>query len=155
MTYDDARENGIEHERVDLRGLVPAEELITRLREEADALFIPMSFDPSDRSNMENAFPSKLTDCTAAGLPLLIYGPAYCSAVKWAKENPGTAEIVEAEGQSLLTEAVQRLVHVPTRLTLAERALAVGKKYFAHGVAQEMFLKALVTSNTDRKRVAR
>lgn len=155
LTCDDARENGIEHERVELCGLVPAEELITRLREEADALFIPMSFDPSERSNMENAFPSKLTDCTAAGLPLLIYGPAYCSAVKWARENPGSAEIVEAEGQSLLTEAIKRLVHVPTRLTLGERALAVGKKYFAHGVAQEMFLNALVTSNTEHTRVGR
>ena len=65
----------------------------------------------SDRINMEMAFPSKLADCTATGLPLLIYGPAYCSAVTWARENPGVAEVVETEGA--LSDAITHWHKIP------------------------------------------
>jgi hypothetical protein len=61
-----------------------------------------MSFNAVDRANMEISFPSKLTDYTAVGLPLLIYGPHYCSAVQWARENPGVAEVVTADNAETL-----------------------------------------------------
>ena len=112
-------------------GLVRSAELLRHLREEADALFVPMSFAESDRANMELAFPSKLADYTATGLPLLIYGPNYCSAVAWARENPGVAEIV-ADTEDLST-AVARLANDPEhRTALGARALQVGREYFNH-----------------------
>jgi hypothetical protein len=115
-----------------------------RLRDEVDALFVPMSFDESERSNMEMAFPSKLADCTAVGLPLLIYGPGYCSAVRWAKENAGVAEVVEA--QDGLGGVVQRLASdAERRLTFGKRALEVGEKYFAHEAVQAVFNRAIVS----------
>ena len=126
----------------DIRGLVPADELLIHLREEADALFVPMSFDPSDRANMELAFPSKLADYTATGLPLLIYGPPYCSAVAWARENEGVAEIVESEPD--LKNAIERLAHNPThRQNLGQRALDTGGKYFSYDQVQQTFIRAL------------
>src|SRR5687768_11770515 len=112
------------------------------LREEADALFVPMSFDESDRANMEMAFPSKLADYTATGLPLLIYGPTYCSAVVWARENPGVAEIVIASEE--LPTAVEHLSKDPNhRMTLGKRALEVGRQYFTHDRVQQVFQSAL------------
>ena len=78
---------GLRLPNVEMRGLVTFWNLINCCRAEADFLFVPMSFDRQDRANMELSFPSKLADYTAAGLPLLICGPPYCSATRWAKEN--------------------------------------------------------------------
>jgi hypothetical protein len=123
-------------------GLLSASDLLVRLREEADALFVPMSFDSYDASNMETAFPSKLADYTAAGLPLLIYGPSYCSAVAWARENPGVAEVVEVE--DALPNAIDRLAKdADHRVALGKRALEVGRQYFAHKRVQQAFHQAL------------
>ena len=96
LTPEQARQLGLDLPNVTVGGLLSWPNLITRLREQADALVVPMSFEACDRSNMEIAFPSKLADCTAVGVPLVIYGPEYCSAVRWARENAGVAEVVDA-----------------------------------------------------------
>lgn len=126
----------------DVRGLLPATELLPILRDEADALFVPMSFDTADRNNMEMAFPSKLADYTATGLPLLIYGPTYCSAVIWARENSGVAKVVDSEPD--LRDAITDLAHNPdTRIALGRRALIAGRQYFTHDRAQQIFHQSL------------
>jgi glycosyltransferase involved in cell wall biosynthesis len=131
LTTESAQQVGLNDPNTKICGLLTSDELLARLREEADALFVPMSFAASDRNNMELAFPSKLADCTATGLPLLIYGPAYCSAVTWARENPGVAEVVESE--AALGDAVTSLAQHPEhRLALGTKALEVGRQYFSH-----------------------
>lgn len=140
LTADEARQVGLNN--AEIRGLLTASELMTCLRAEADALFAPMSFDAADRTNMEMAFPSKLADYTAIGLPLLIYGPTYCSAVAWARENPGVAEVVETESD--LSQAIKRLANNPEhRTTLGTRALEAGRAYFTHDRAQHVFHQSL------------
>ena len=140
LTPDEANRIGLDD--AETCGLLSANDLLMRLRAEADALFVPMSFDASDRDNMEMAFPSKLADCTATGVPLLIYGPSYCSAVAWARENEGVAEVVESESD--LGKAVERLANDPAiRVRLGKRALEVGRRYFAHEHVQEVFRRAL------------
>lgn len=142
LTPELARQNGLDSPGTEIRGLLSASDLLRCLREETDCLFVPMSFDASDRDNMELAFPSKLADYTATGLPLLIYGPGYCSAVSWARENQGVAEVVEAEKE--LVESVERLANDPAlRITLGKRALEVGRQYFSHARVQQVFHQAL------------
>jgi glycosyltransferase involved in cell wall biosynthesis len=142
LTPDAARQVGLDDPNTQVCGLLSWSDLMARLRDEADALFVPMSFDAADRSNMEMAFPSKLADCTATGLPLVIYGPNYCSVVTWARENSGIAEVVEAETQ--LGEAVNRLANDPQhRVSLGQRALDVGREYFTHERVQQVFYRAL------------
>jgi glycosyltransferase involved in cell wall biosynthesis len=137
-----ARQVGLADANIEVCGLLSWSDLMVRLREEAHALFVPMSFDACDRANMEMAFPSKLADYTATGLPLLIYGPAYCSAVTWARENPGVAEVVDCEDE--LAGAVKRLSSDPLyRVTLGKRALDVGRGYFAHERVRQLFHQAL------------
>jgi glycosyltransferase involved in cell wall biosynthesis len=142
LTSAAAHQAGLNDPNTKVCGLLAATELLSRLREEADALFVPMSFEASDRPNMEMAFPSKLADYTATGLPLLIYGPAYCSAVIWARENPGVAEIVDLKDE--LAATVERLANDPgKRVALGKRALEVGRRYFTHERAQQVFHRAL------------
>ncbi|HJU93401.1 MAG TPA: glycosyltransferase [Pyrinomonadaceae bacterium] len=142
LTSGAAREAGFEPQHTEVCGLLSWSDLMARLRDEADAVFVPMSFDASDRTNMEMAFPSKLADSTATGLPLLIYGPTYCSAAVWAREIQDVAEVVEAESQ--LGEAIKRLANDPAhRVSLGRRALEVGREYFTHDRVQEVFSAAL------------
>src|SRR6185369_7553046 len=138
LTPDVAERIGLDDPQTEICGLLSAVDLLKRLREEASALFVPMSFDASDRANMEMAFPSKLADYTATGVPLLIYGPSYCSAVAWARENPGVAEVVEAEPD--LPSAVAKLATSPDhRIALGKRALNIGREYFSHARVQQRF----------------
>ena len=96
----------------------------------------------SDRANMEMAFPSKLADYTATGVPLLIYGPSYCSAIAWARENPGVAELVENEPD--LAPAIELLATNPDhRIALGKRALDSGREYFTHARVQQRFHQSL------------
>lgn len=137
LTVDVAQQIGLNDSNTEIRGLLTSDQLQVRLREEADALFVPMSFSETDRPNMEMAFPSKLADCTATGVPLVIYGPAYCSAVMWARENPGVAEVVETE--TALGDAIAKLANDPAhKLALGSRALDVGRQYFSHTRVQQI-----------------
>jgi glycosyltransferase involved in cell wall biosynthesis len=147
LTAEGAREVGLDRAQTIVRGLVDAGELMQRLREEADALFVPMSFDPADSANMELAFPSKLADCTAIGLPLLIYGPSYCSAVRWARENVGVGEVVTTDLKPDLAAAIVRLAKDPTlRFVLGKRAIEVGREYFAYEKVRQVFHRTLSLS---------
>ncbi|HEU4836374.1 MAG TPA: hypothetical protein VFS90_18235, partial [Pyrinomonadaceae bacterium] len=142
LTEIEAQQVGLTHRNTRIGGLLSSTELLKRLREEADGLFVPMSFAASDRANMEMAFPSKLADYTATGVPLLIYGPSYCSAVAWARENAGVAEVVEAESE--LATAVAQLANNPDhRLALGKRALDIGRQYFTHARVQQIFYQFL------------
>jgi glycosyltransferase involved in cell wall biosynthesis len=148
VTESKAAAFGLRRSNITLGGQLPSAQLIERLKNEADVMFLPMSFAPRDRQNMEISFPSKLTDYTLTGLPLLIVGPNYCSAVRWAKENPGVAEVVETVESALLQAAVDRLVeNVAYRQQLAACALKVGRTYFSHETAQATFLSALSSSH--------
>jgi glycosyltransferase involved in cell wall biosynthesis len=147
LTREAAREVGLDRPQTVVRGLLNAGELMQALRDEADALFVPMSFDPVDTANMELAFPSKLADCTAIGLPLVIYGPPYCSAVRWARENVGVGEVVTTDLKSDLAAAIGRLANEPAlRVALGKRALEVGREYFAYDKVRQVFTRALSTS---------
>jgi len=129
---------------IEFGGLLTSRSLIENLRERADVLFVPMSFSIHHRANMELSFPSKLTDYSAAGLPLLIYGPQYCSAVRWALANAPVAEVVAQEGREALTWALKRLANNPThRVQLAQAAIVAGDYYFSHEAAYKVFRAAL------------
>ena len=91
----DLKRWGLDRQNVFPQGLTDPAQLISRLRNEADFVFVPMAFDAEGADyNMRVSFPSKLVDYTAAGLPLLVWGPAYCSAVRWAQLHAPVADVV-------------------------------------------------------------
>jgi len=144
LTVDQAATGGLDRPNIEIRGLLRANELIEQLRSNVDVLLIPMSFASGDRSNMELGFPSKLTDYTAVGVPLLILGPPYCSAVKWGRENLDCAEVIDSDDQNSLESIIQRLAtDAEHRLRLAKAALAVGSRFFSHEAAQTKFYATL------------
>lgn len=120
-----------ETKNVSLRGRVSSHDLIAICRAGADVVYIPMSYRPEDRQTVELGFPSKLADATAMGLPLLIDGPSYCSAVRWARENDDCAEIVTEESPNAIRNALDRLQSASRRVELAIKSTAVGNRCFS------------------------
>lgn len=143
ITEEQAQRDGLLLQNVKRCGLVPAEHFIERIRAEADVLFVPMSFARQDQANMSLCFPSKLTDYTAAGLPLLIYGPAYSSAVCWAQDNPGVAEVISTEEPNDYSEVLQRLTSVDCRQKMVFITHEVGRKYFSNKAVGNVFINSI------------
>ena len=141
----------MEGSHVSVRPVVPFGELFEGLRRDADVLFVPMSFAAEDAPNMRAGFPSKIADYTAVGLPLLIWGPPYCSAVRWARENSGAAEVVDEPAAAALRISVTRLMRdAQYRRSLAEAALHKGREFFAHDAAVEKFQRLIARSAPGR-----
>lgn len=135
---------GLDRPNIAARPVVRTEDLVYRLREDADVLVAPMSFDSRDRTNIEVAFPSKLADYTATGLPILVWGPPYCSAVRWSEEQGHVAAVVkEPSIEALLTVVRPLLTDGAYRVSLGERALAVGARLFTYDAALREFRGAL------------
>jgi hypothetical protein len=142
--YQGAAVHGyLQEPNIELRGKVSSEELIRQCRNEAHAMFIPMSYHEKHRLNMKIAFPSKLADSTAIGLPLVIDGPEYCSAVRWARQNPGVAEVVTSQDVNLLIAAISRLQDRAYRYRLAAEAISRGIQYFARERAVKLLYAKL------------
>lgn len=129
---------------IEARPAVPSPVLVETLRNEADVLFLPMSHHRRWRENMALAFPSKLADYTAAGLPILIAAPEYSSAAQWTKENPGAALLVTSPETSAIKNALQKIAADPAlRMTLARGAIDAGNKCFTAARAHETFVSGI------------
>ncbi|MEM7035136.1 MAG: glycosyltransferase [Chloroflexota bacterium] len=138
----------LDADNINAHPFIPYKELLPTLRAEADALFVPMSFEPNEKLNMSIAFPTKIADYTMTGLPLLIYGPSYCSAVQWAKENPGVAEIATKTDGSDLIPAVQKLADPHYRHELGCQGLKIGRSYFSHNSVTGKYYQAIQAVST-------
>lgn len=126
------------------RGMLPYRALLEALRAEADLLFVPMSFDPKHRANMSLSFPSKLADYTLTGLPMLVRGPGESSAVRWARENPGVAVVLDERAPTLLASTLRVLETDREQLVrLGLRALQVGEHCFSYANGKQKFFNAV------------
>jgi glycosyltransferase involved in cell wall biosynthesis len=135
---------GLALPNVTFAGLLPPSELLIRMRLDADVLFAPMSFADAERANMRMGFPTKLPDYTATGLPLLIWGPPDCSAVRWARENDGVAALATTDDRASIDAAVDRLVRdAGYRQRLAAEARRIGDRDFSAAAAHATLHRAL------------
>lgn len=132
------------------QGFFPAQEMGERLGRTAHALFLPASFEPRERDDISTLFPSKLADYTAIGLPVIVWGPPYSSAARWARENPGATVCVTDPDRAPVGEALKRLFGDADHATqVAEAAIAAGRRYFELAAAQNIFHKALQAGPRD------
>lgn len=145
LTQEAANQIGLDRTNVSINPIIPSHILMQKLRESADVMFAPMDFDDKYKTHVKLCFPSKLTDYTAIGLPILIWGPSYCSAVRWAQENPGVAEVVNTKNVRDLEVAVNNLVNHPKhRYQLGLNALVKGHDYFDYDVVVQKFYQSII-----------
>jgi glycosyltransferase involved in cell wall biosynthesis len=90
--------------------LSPPEAAWRALLDRCDALLQPYLNPPGGHHlQYQTHFPSKLGDCLALGIPLLITGPADASGVKWCLDHPGTALCVVDPRPERLKDALKTL----------------------------------------------
>ena len=121
--------------------------LINMLNKTVDILFCPQSFSKEERPAMEINFPSKLTDYTAAGRPLLFWAPDYSSSIAWAKEAAGVACVVTQDDDDAMLTAIESLRNDDLRMQLAEAAIRHGAEYFAAERTFSKFASVLISGS--------
>jgi glycosyltransferase involved in cell wall biosynthesis len=141
---------GLDLPNVSAIGFIPDEEFHERLRRDVDVLVVPMSFAPGHETDVQLSFPSKLADYTATGLPLMVWGPPYASAVRWARDHGGCADVTDTTADDALAAAVQRLEDPAWRRRLGSLALTVGNDMFTREHVVATFHRILHA--TDRRR---
>ena len=135
---------GLNLANVRLVGFFPAAEMGDRVAASSDMLFLPASFDPRERVNVSTLFPSKLADYTAVGLPVLVWGPGYSSAARWAADNPGATALVTDPNPGALRDAVERLATDPDYASrVAADGIAAGRRDFDADSVFARFLDAI------------
>ena len=123
-------------------GFIPSNELTESLQQFQAALVV-MSFSPSHRRRMATSFPSKMIDATQVGLPVVIWGPEYCSAVKWAR-NGERALCVTDPNPSAIRAALEELASSPAEQErLAKSSREAAATDFNHERIQTQFIDAL------------
>jgi hypothetical protein len=125
-------------------GFFPAHEMAEQVGRTAHALLLPASFEPEERRDASSLFPSKLADYTGIGLPVVVWGPEYSSAARWARENPEAAVLVMTPEAKGLAAPLTRLRDDPAHARkLAEGAISAGLRYFDPSSVRSKFFSAL------------
>jgi hypothetical protein len=129
---------------LEVRPPLPSAQLIQTLRHEADVLFCPSSYISAERFAMSVNLPSKLTDYTATGLPILVWGPTESSAARWAMENPGAAALITDEMGADCDSAIELLMRPSIREAMGQAALEVGRAQFSFAHIRDTFFEGLM-----------
>jgi len=90
---------------------------------------------------METSFPSKLAHYAQFHKPIVIWGPEYCSAVRWARVN-SSALCVTDPSPSALVRALETL-NVTERERWAAKVRAAANDDFNPDKIQRQFLDAI------------
>jgi glycosyltransferase involved in cell wall biosynthesis len=93
------------------KDFVPRDELTSWLQE-ADAFLVAMAFEPRLRRRMETSFPSKLIEFVQFRKPLIIWGPEYCSAIRWARQGSRAACVTDRD-PAALRQVIESLATSP------------------------------------------
>lgn len=129
-----------------LAGTLKSAELIKVMRSDAHVLLLPWTFDADEVADLSLSFPSKLTDYTATGLPILAWGPAGNPVDVWMKEVPDTlASVTDAAPEALLSALAVLAGDAGRRLQLGRQALIARQRYFSADIAARTFEAALAT----------
>jgi glycosyltransferase involved in cell wall biosynthesis len=125
---------------IDTRVPVHSAELATRLRAEADCLLLPQSMIDADRTLVATAFPTKWSDYSMLGLPVIVWAPPGSSSERFVREHPGCAELVVSNDSADLERAIVQIESGPEhRRRLAEMLLRVGREAFSPDAAWHKF----------------
>lgn len=138
------------HPHITLIPPVPHDRLIETLRQEADVLYCPMVAMGGEVDTARVSFPSKLTEYTAAGLPILVSGPPQSTVIRWAHDYSGVAEVAQDAGQSAMDASIRRLLDPAYRRVLALRAAQVGHDLFDHKIVFGRFTHLLTNPEDAR-----
>lgn len=109
----------------------------------ADAFLVPMVFNPALRRRMETSFPSKLIESAQFGPPLIIWGPDYCSAVRWGRQDNRAICVTDPDPVAIVS-AFRKLAESTSEQSYYNGAtVEVARGEFNPVSIQDQFVRAL------------
>lgn len=109
-----------------------------KVLETADALLVVMGFDEDSRIVESTSFKSKLSDYLSMGVPLIVWGPNYCTANQHARME-GFAKVVEERVCARVVEATKELANsAAERQRIVER----GREFYQLNLAPDLVLRS-------------
>lgn len=130
------RDRGLYH------GFIASSQLVKPLQG-FQAVLVVMNFAAEFQRRMITSFPSKMIDAMQLGLPVVVWGPEYCSAVQWARRGERALCVTDAN-PSALRHALEELAasrQQQERLSRSAREAAAGE--FNSDRIQAQFVHAL------------
>lgn len=120
----------------------------------ADAFLVTTAFEPAMRRMMETNFPSKLLEFARFGKPLVAWGPAYSSLIRWAQSGGGALCVTEPD-PGVLFQALEKLAASKIeQARLAGEARTAMQNQFDPAVIQEQFVRAVQEAASKTRREA-
>ena len=108
MSTDMIARLGLVDPRISIHGWLPQEDLAKELQK-ADILFLPFSFEESQKAIVSTSLPTKIADYLASARPMLVFGPPYASITQYARDY-GFAEIVQEHSPVALAKGIYAIV---------------------------------------------
>jgi glycosyltransferase involved in cell wall biosynthesis len=105
----------------------------------ADAFLIPMVFEEKYRRRMETSFPSKLIEFAQLGRPLIVWGPDYCSALKWAKCTGGALKVMDYDCKCVINAVEALLKSDEQYQAFEEKIQQLSGSFFSTQLIQSQF----------------
>lgn len=93
----------------------------------ADAFLVPMSFDKEMQRRMMTSFPGKIIEMVQIKKPIIIWGPKYCSAIRWATKNASALCVTDPNPMALV-DSVIRLADNPDEQNRLVRQCGIAAK---------------------------
>jgi len=123
-------------------GFIPPNQLADSLQH-FQAVLVVMSFASALRRRMATSFPSKMIDAMQLGLPVVVWGPEYCSPVRWACRRNRALCVTEPD-LSALRQGLEKLAISPSEQErLAESSRDAAADEFNSERIQAQFVDAL------------
>jgi hypothetical protein len=88
---------------------------------------------------METSFPSKLIEFAQLGRPLIVWGPDYCSAMKWAKCTGGALKVVDYDCKCVINAVEALLKSDDQYQALEEKIQQLSGSFFSPQLIQSQF----------------
>jgi glycosyltransferase involved in cell wall biosynthesis len=127
-------------------GFAPAEQMWARAKRECDVLLLNHLW-PQDSGFQlfyQTSFPCKLSEYLALGIPVLMIGPEYASAIRWGLRHKDATLVVTDDDPRAWAEALRKLKESSAlREKLSRQAVIAGSRDFDPGVIRASFINHL------------
>jgi hypothetical protein len=135
------------------RGWVQSSSELIDLLNGMDLLYVPYRFSPQHSEEARLCFPSKLTTCLAAGVPVVLHGPAYSSPVLFAQKRRAAFICDTPTDEALLTTLTQAVGNPQEYRSIAENGRAAFDACLTDKVLANSLRQVLAAGPNPRRKV--
>ena len=116
----------------------------------ANALLVVMSFESEHELFMRTSFTTKFLDYVAFGKPVILWGPDYCTPVRFARKHGGAVVVNQNDADAMISACRQIARDAARREELSQEASRLHETLFNPDRLQEIFVGEIEKLATSR-----